>query len=127
MSATVQLDAGGRQAWQRFLVLILLFLLAILLASIAPTPDSWSDGRSQWMPAAITGLSALALLVATFWSYCLKRVSRMQAAILSFVFGAALIVAVFGLYESLLFLREVRRHQSTGRTQTPNHAASGNV
>lgn len=66
-------------------------------------------------------LSALCLLIASFWSFLLKRISMMQVVILSLVFGVVLVFAASSLYESFLFFRE-RRHQSGTPTQAPNRS-----
>jgi hypothetical protein len=74
-----------------------------------PTPDSWSDPRSQWTPPAAIALAALGLFVASFWIYRQRGVVfKAQAVILWLIAGAALVAAACGLYECAAFLQMVR-------------------
>jgi hypothetical protein len=103
------LRAHHGQNWQDFLWYILAFLLAGSICSILPTPGSWSDGRSQWVPAAALAPVAAALFVVTFRIYRRSGTTfKIQAVILWAIFGATLMASAFSLYDSVTFLREVR-------------------
>jgi hypothetical protein len=103
-------DANG-QVWRPFWSLLIVFLLGGLVCSILPTPDSWSDARSHWLPPAAVGLMAACLFIASFWIYRRSgMVFKIQALILWLLLGAVVIGATCALYDSFLFLREVRDH-----------------
>jgi hypothetical protein len=95
--------------WRQFFWLLLIFLSAAMVSSLLPTPNSWSDIRSQWLPSAAMALTAFCLFVATFWIYQRPGyVFKIQAVVLWFLFGAVLAAATYSLFESFTFLREVR-------------------
>jgi hypothetical protein len=84
-------------------------IIAMQICSLLPTPGSWSDSRSEWLPGAAMAFCAVSLFVATFRIY--RRfgfVFKIQAAILWFIFGAVFIGALMTLYESFTFLSDVR-------------------
>jgi hypothetical protein len=98
--------------WQGFLLFVALYLIAMLVCSSLPTPGSWSDTRSQWLPSAAMVVCACALFVASLRIY--RRIGlifKAQALFLWFLFGAAFLVGVISLYESFTFLRVVRAGQ----------------
>ena len=102
-------DLVSGATWLRFLLLLFLFFAGGLTASLLPTPGSWSDLRSQWLPLVAMTLMNFCLLVASFWIY--RRpgpVFKVQAVILWLVIGSALIAGLYGLYDSIAFLREIR-------------------
>ncbi|HEY5909660.1 MAG TPA: hypothetical protein VJA21_03545 [Verrucomicrobiae bacterium] len=95
--------------WQRFALLVAAFFVAATISCFLPTPDSWSDLRSQWAPPAAIAFAALVLFIATFGIYRLNgTVFKVQAVILWLLAGAALVLAVSSLYECITFLHQVR-------------------
>lgn len=110
MSEAADLISGrGERPWMRFLLLLFLFFAGGLIASLLPTPGSWSDVRSQWLPLAVMTVINFCLLIAIFWIY--RRagpVFKVQAVILWLIIGSALIACLYGLYDSFAFLRQVR-------------------
>ena len=108
-AVTDSIHGRSEWRWRQFCWLLLLFLLASMVSSLLPTPDSWSDIRSQWLPSAAIALTTACLFIATFWIYQRPGfVFKIQAVILWLLFGAVLIGAIYSLFESFAFLREVR-------------------
>ena len=108
-TVTDSMYGQGKQSWRQFMLLLLVFVVAMIVCGLLPTPGSWSDSRSQWLPPAVMGLTALSLFVASFWVY--RRpgfIFKIQAVILWLLFGAVLIIAAYSVYESFTFLRDVR-------------------
>jgi heme/copper-type cytochrome/quinol oxidase subunit 3 len=91
--------------WRRFWKVLGAFFLANVFGSLIPTPNSWSDVRSQWMPAVVLAISSLSFLVATLWLYRKNKLSPVQAGILGFIFSGVFALAASGLYESFLFFQ----------------------
>ena len=110
MSAiTDSTHSRDERRWRQFFWLLLVFLFAAVISSLLPTPNSWSDIRSQWLPSAALALTAFCLFVATFWIYQRPGfVFKVQAAILWLLFGVVLAATTYSLFESFTFLREVR-------------------
>jgi hypothetical protein len=99
----------GKQKWRQFFSLLLIFIAAAIASSLLPTPGSWSDTRSQWLPPTAMALIASGLFVACFWIYCRPGlVFKIQAVMLWLLFGAVLVIALREVYESFTFLRDVR-------------------
>jgi F0F1-type ATP synthase membrane subunit a len=112
MEANIDSKQGGeRRVWQPFLSYLVVFVFSATVCSLLPTPNSWSDVRSQWVPSAAIALLALCLIVASIWIYRRSgQVFKIQAIILWVVFGGVLIAAACDLYASIGFLKEVRGH-----------------
>jgi hypothetical protein len=99
----------GWQKWRQFLVLLVAFLFIVVVASMLPTPGSWSDMRSDWLPPAIIAPTALCLMMANFRIY--RRpgfLFKIQAVILWFLFGGIFAAAVCDLYESYQFFHAAK-------------------
>ena len=102
----------GEQRWRQFWFLLLAFFVGGMICSELPTPDSWSDGRSQWLPDVAIGIITLCFIVATFWIYRrLGIIFKLQAVILWLFFGIVMIACIVSLYEAFIFLKEVRTHR----------------
>jgi hypothetical protein len=98
-----------------------MFFVAFTFAGVIPTPGAWSDSRSEWLPAIAVMFSALIFLFATHLTYWRGGpLTRVQAWLLSIIFGAVFVMVMPSLYESILFMREVARHNS------PNQALETN-
>jgi hypothetical protein len=93
-------------------LLLLVFFADMMICVELPTPDSWSDARSQWLPSAAMVVTVFCLCIATHWVY--RRpgfIFKIQAVILWLLFGTVLAIATYGVYDSLMFLGEVRANQ----------------
>jgi hypothetical protein len=89
----------------RSVLLIGIFLIVATLAGVCRTPGSWSDIRSQWFPDLLILPTAFALCIAVHWIYRKDGVfSKIQAACLWLLFGAALIGCMVNLIRSQEFL-----------------------
>lgn len=109
---TTLISNQGERRWRQFWFLLLVFFMGGMISSELPTPDSWSDGRSQWLPAAAIGIITFGLIVATFWIYQRPGiVFKIQAVILWLFFGIVMVACIVSLYEAFIFLREVRAHR----------------
>jgi hypothetical protein len=101
-------DVPDKDDWRSFFSLLIILFFAMMVSAQLPTPGSWSDGRSQWLPPAAIAITTVCLFVATFRIYRRPGVlSKIQSVILWLIFGVVLIAAIDSLYESWLFLREV--------------------
>lgn len=91
------------------MLVLSVFFIAAFVSSLLPTPGSWSDVRSQWLPPAAIVLTTVCSLI---WSIQIFRRAgfsmRFQAFILWLLFAVVLSAATYSLIESLTFLREVR-------------------
>jgi len=106
-SATTSSPPSGTRSWGQFLLVLSVFFIAAFVSSLLPTPGSWSDVRSQWLPAAAIVLTTLSSL---FWSIQIFRrggfAMRSQAVILWVLFAVVLSAAIYSVFESFMFLRE---------------------
>jgi len=99
--------------WRRFFLMLGMFFVAFVVACELPTPDSWSDVRSQWMPAAVSVAVSIAFIVASTVTYWRRGpLTGIQASLLCVIFGAVLIFAATELLTYIAFLREVRSRHS---------------
>jgi len=100
-----------KRTWRQFLLLLVLFLVDMKLCCCLPTPGSWSDGRSQWLPQAAAAVTAICLCIAVHWVYRRQGfIFKIQAVMLWLLFGTVMAGSAYGVYDSLTFLREVRVH-----------------
>ncbi len=105
--------AFGKRRWQPFLLLLLVFFAASSIAVALPTPGSWSDRRSQWIPAVALAVTALATFVAGHWIFRRRGVLfKVQALIVWGLCGVVLVGSISSLYESWVFLSEVGGNHS---------------
>jgi F0F1-type ATP synthase membrane subunit a len=98
--------------WRPFLLLLLLFVVDTQICGLLPTPDSWSDGRSQWLPPVAMGVTVFCLCIAVHWVY--RRpgfIFKIQALVLWLLFGTVLGMSAYGIYDSLTFRREVKANE----------------
>jgi hypothetical protein len=108
-AVTESKHSQDKRRWRQFFSLLLIFFLAGFASLLLPTPGSWSDVRSQWVPSVAMALTTSCLFIATFWVY--RRIGfifKIQAVILWLLFGVALIGLVCALINSFIFLRELR-------------------
>jgi len=78
-----------------------------MVASLLPTPGSWSDRRSQWVPGVVIAASMGCLFVATFRIYRKPGlVFKLQSVLLWLLCGGVFLAAIYSVYESFIFLRE---------------------
>jgi hypothetical protein len=98
------------RGWRQFLLVLAVFFVTAFVSSLLPTPGSWSDVRSQWLPAAAIALTTLCSLI---WSIQIFRRAgfsmRFQAFILWVLFAVVLCATIYSLFESFAFLGEVRK------------------
>ena len=100
-------------AWRRFFLMLGMFFVALVVACELPTPGSWSDVRSQWIPTAVSVAVSIAFIIASAVTYRRRGpLTGIQASLLCLIFGATLIFAATELLSSIAFLREVRSRHS---------------
>src|SRR5262245_28551543 len=109
------LRAERGKEWQQFLLFLGIFLVSGTVGSLLPTPGSWSDRGSEWVPGAVIAASMGCLFIATFRIYRKPGlVFKLQAVLLWFLCGAVFLAAAYSVSESFTFLREAGRAQGVG-------------
>ena len=82
------------------------FVIAYIACDAFPTPGSWSDVHSQWLPDLVRVPMAFAFCVATHWIYIRPEIeAKFEAVILWFIFGGGFTISVVRLIQSRLFLK----------------------
>ena len=107
-------------SWRRFFLLLGMFSAAFVVACVIPTPDSWSDVRSQWLPAAVVAAVCIVFVITsaiTYWRG--GPLTGLQASLLCLIFGVILVLMARELFVSAHFLRDVRSTHSLLRTGVP--------
>lgn len=114
--------------WRHFFRLLLMFFGAWCFGGMVPTPGAWSDGRPQWLGAAIMAAVCVGFIIGTGRTY--RRgglLTHLQAAILGLVFTVVLVGMTSELVLSAKFLREVRRSYSGSREGAAKQIAGPNA
>ena len=115
-------DIPPRYSWRRFWLYLGMFFVAFTIAGLLPTPGSWSDSRSHWLPLVAIALIDLLFLMAAHWDYHrLALLSRLQVWILSLLLGTLFLLTIVSLWECIAFRLAIRKHLSETAEGMPNH------
>lgn len=113
-----------RQGWRQFFLVLGLFLGAFAFAREVPTPGSWSDVRSQRLPAALASSICVAFIVAVALTYSRGGpLSGFQTMVLCVIFGGIFAFMACELFSSVQFMRKIERTRESLRTAVPNLSA----
>ena len=102
-------DILPRYSWRRFWLYLGMFFIGFAIAGLLPTPGSWSDTRSQWLPlVAIALIDVIFALSAGLDYHRHGLLSRSQISILSLLFGTVFLFTSLSLWECIAFRLAIR-------------------